>query len=1324
MAGITQTIPSYTGGISQQADHLKFPGQVRDTVNAIPDVTFGLFKRPGSERKGTTPLPNVQSDGSWFHYFRDENEGAYVGQVMTDGSVKMWRCSDGAEATIAYGLGGEVAIKKYLTRKVSAKYTRSGNTITVNTYPELHGLKVGDKRTFDFTGGATDGEYSVVAASTSIVIPNTVVHPFLGQDNKSIAFSTAPAGYSDSNVRIGSQITAITNFGNAVFGPLPKTITNITNYSGSGRLFTLEENQTENIGTPNSNNGSAGMTITSPFQFTITDSASGTIAENDCTYIATDTDEELQFLTINDTTFVNNRSADNPHTVARVNQKCTYSIPAAASTSPGTVVEVVINFPDHGLSVGDEFQVQVLTEDISSGEDVLATTIDINDGSTKVTHNTHQTENQSLTNPQVTWIDNDNIYIHIRGTVTTARSGILLFEPRTDNNPDEHFAMIQLLRTENGRQYALNINDDSVGTVTLKTATRVKIVKHTLWEGNGSGACQGIGTEVFNISSGDNDGSFNTSAVSTANDTITISNHGLEANDPVIYHVQTPGNTVITGLENKRDYYIKNPTTDTFQLIEDTDQNNATDLTGTGSNFQKITPAGTGMVIMSNGQVTTSSTGTSARKNLIFRLTVLGQQGNAPNNASVFRCTYSPEITLLHGGEGWETGDQVIVGMDIKEGGGGSTSSEVGHRIALFTIEVVDHEETSVNAKYNNGSSGLIRPTPTPFDSDTAVSADNILGGIVAELPNDITGEVIGSNLYLKSETQFNVEVVDDDLMRVMQSTINDVTRLPDQCKHGYIVQVKNSRMADEDDYYLKFEGENDLDGSGTWTECAKSRISKSLFNMPVIIQRTADNSFTVSLKTDSFFYQDRRVGDETTNPLPTFIGKRLNKVLFFRNRLAVLSGENVILSQPGTLGKPDFFAESALTVAANDPVDISSSSMFPSDLFDGIEINAGLLVFSSNQQFLLSSDDTVLNPDTAKLRSVSTYNYNQNVPPISLGTTVAYIDNSGKFSRFNEMANTAREGEPTVVESSKLVPSLLPKDLSLLTNSRENSLILMGKENSDIVFGYKYFNIGDKRQQAAWFKWKLNNPLKYHFIINDEYYFIDTDNFLQCIRIIQSDLEPSITQDNINYLIHLDNRTTISGGVYDSNTQLTTFSNVTWIPNVTTPNYDLVLVDTNEDAARVGRYAKVTMVQGSTTSFTVPGNWSSATLSIGYLYEYLVEFPQIYPIKGSGDKFQADVNSSLVVHRVKFHFGKIGLYESNLKRLGKADYPDVYDSALLNEYQVSDAPYLEEHIQTVPVYEKNENVEITLKSSHPAPATLRALSWEGDYSPRFYNRV
>ena len=46
MSSITQTIPSYVSGISQQSDYLKVPGQVNKAKNVLPDITEGLQKRP------------------------------------------------------------------------------------------------------------------------------------------------------------------------------------------------------------------------------------------------------------------------------------------------------------------------------------------------------------------------------------------------------------------------------------------------------------------------------------------------------------------------------------------------------------------------------------------------------------------------------------------------------------------------------------------------------------------------------------------------------------------------------------------------------------------------------------------------------------------------------------------------------------------------------------------------------------------------------------------------------------------------------------------------------------------------------------------------------------------------------------------------------------------------------------------------------------------------------------------------------------------------------------------------------------------------------
>tara|TARA_Y100001972_G_scaffold127958_1_gene186655 strand:+ start:615 stop:3932 length:3318 start_codon:yes stop_codon:yes gene_type:complete len=1105
MASIRQTVPAFVAGMSEQPDHLKFPGQVTEALNAIPDVTQGLYKRPGTERVKTdkSPLTNVQSGGSWFHYYRDDQEGAYIGQTAANGQVRLWKCSDGSEMDVLYGAAAWDTNKDYF---INDRVQNSG-------------------KIYDAT----------------IDINNTVAAP--------------------------------------------------THSSGTTNGWLFVENA----------------------------SAAQTRVTN---YLTTNTPEDLQFLTINDTTFVCNRDTGNANT-----------------------------------KVGN--------------------------------------------------------------TGTTP-------EP-----PEPHYAMVELLRTENGRQYGLNIYDDSAtgNLTTVNIATKVKIIDHNFDETDGSGSCPGIGTEVVTVTNHGPKHQFTSSNINASTDQFTATDHGYKNGDAVIYHkngnteLQIPSGALPSGFV----YWVRRISDDVFSLCNTKDDavnngnviNLANNQTISGTHI--IAPS---LVINSTGSLSTYTGSVATKKNLIVRLNALGQQGVSPNYSAAnegpggqnYRCSYNLEVVLLHGGEGWQKGDTARVWPAYAAEGAQNNNNAAP---AYMDIEVMEHETVQVKATISTNGDGLIRPQPTPFSADTAVTADNILGGLTQNLPSGISARVIGTGVYYSSNNPFSIEIVEEDLMRVMQKSTNDVQNLTNQCRHGYIVKIANARVSEEDDYYLRFEGENNLDGVGSWTECAKPGIPLKLTNMPLVIQRTSSTQFTVR----EFTYQNRLVGDETTNPLPSFHGSRINKVGFFRNRLAFLSGENVILCRPGTLGTPDFFVESALTVGAADPIDISAASMFPSELFDLIEINTGLLVFSSNQQFLLSTDSEILNPETAKLRSVSTYNYNIDIPPISLGTTVAYLDNSGKFSRLNEMANVQREGEPQVVEQSKIVPTLLPKKLDLLTNSRENQMILIGKTNSDTVFGYRYFNVGDKREQQAWFKWKFNNPLLYHFVINDDYFLLDTDNFLQKMSLVQADTDPSIDQDSVNYLLHLDNFTTVANGSYNATTDITTFTNQSdWIDQVTTPNGTLVVVDDNAGATRVGRYAEPTVINND--DFTLPGNWSGATLRIGYLYDYQVTFPTLYPTRQEGERSRSDVDGSLILHRLRLHFGKVGLYETKLVRSGKADYTEVYESTELDEYNVDDAPFVDEFIQTVPVYEKNTNVDITLTSTHPSPATLLAMTWEGNFTPRFYKRV
>ena len=92
MAAVTQTIPNYLGGVSNQPDDKKRPGQVTKCINAYPDATFGLTKRPGFKflatlkETGGTAFDNTDLDNAkWFYINRDADE-RYIGCIVGHGT--------------------------------------------------------------------------------------------------------------------------------------------------------------------------------------------------------------------------------------------------------------------------------------------------------------------------------------------------------------------------------------------------------------------------------------------------------------------------------------------------------------------------------------------------------------------------------------------------------------------------------------------------------------------------------------------------------------------------------------------------------------------------------------------------------------------------------------------------------------------------------------------------------------------------------------------------------------------------------------------------------------------------------------------------------------------------------------------------------------------------------------------------------------------------------------------------------------------------------------------------------------------------------------
>ena len=155
------------------------------------------------------------------------------------------------------------------------------------------------------------------------------------------------------------------------------------------------------------------------------------------------------------------------------------------------------------------------------------------------------------------------------------------------------------------------------------------------------------------------------------------------------------------------------------------------------------------------------------------------------------------------------------------------------------TIETISTSKVQGNLTGYSADIGVIRPQPTPFDTQTTITSESILGDIRKQITgndtntgNGFTVNQIGTGLHIKRSTIFNASTPVGDLLNVIAAKVNDVGDLPSQCKHGMVVEVVNSE-AEEDNHFVKFFGklktggdpdnDNDyLDGEGTWEECAK----------------------------------------------------------------------------------------------------------------------------------------------------------------------------------------------------------------------------------------------------------------------------------------------------------------------------------------------------------------------------------------------------------------------------------------------------------------------------------------------------------------------
>ena len=248
---------------------------------------------------------------------------------------------------------------------------------------------------------------------------------------------------------------------------------------------------------------------------------------------------------------------------------------------------------------------------------------------------------------------------------------------------------------------------------------------------------------------------------------------------------------------------------------------------------------------------------------------------------------YTATVTLRDGGLIKTTNKSTAEGLFIDVAIEGIT-----YRVSVEAVEPV--------STYQDVSGIAYHKTPKNPENG-AISMLTILNGLTSSVNSDlsnVTAEVIGSGLFMHGSDASGVNFLGgavNENMSVIGQKAQDVSRLPAMCKQGYVAQISNTADLETDDYYVKFEADNGVSGAGSWEECVRPHnfagtsaddamvLGLNPATMPHALVNNRNGTFsfikldeaTATARGNENYWDDRLVGDNNSNPFPTFNGTR-----------------------------------------------------------------------------------------------------------------------------------------------------------------------------------------------------------------------------------------------------------------------------------------------------------------------------------------------------------------------------------------------------------------------------------------------------------------
>lgn len=615
------------------------------------------------------------------------------------------------------------------------------------------------------------------------------------------------------------------------------------------------------------------------------------------------------------------------------------------------------------------------------------------------------------------------------------------------------------------------------------------------------------------------------------------------------------------------------------------------------------------------------------------------------------------------------------------------------------------------------------------------------------------TTAAVDSTIRIIAGADFTIILEDDfggDGLTLIRNEVSRFDELPPTAPNGYMVKVLGSVESQFDDYWVKFRTDGGASFSrGIWEETAAPGV-KYKFNtstMPLILIRQSDGSFMLKQADgttpttgqglpsgssatlyNGYKWAERLVGDDDTNPFPTFLDNKINDMVFHQNRLGFLSGENIVFSETSEFF--NFWRTTTLDLLDTDTIDVASSSPRVGKVFAAVPFNRDLVLFTPTSQMILRGGD-VLSPKSIAIIPAADFENQANVvEPIPSANSIFFTYANGTYVGMRELVpQPALDGAYYANDLTNNVSHYIPGPPTHLAATTHDNIAVMVADGN--LYCYRYFVQNNERLQSAWFRFTFNDsyPNSGAFAKCIWAGFIESDLYIVMLRTRAGLTTAYMTIEKIrmgagindtvtsgkNWITYLDQRKYYASGsgTYNGTTGLTTFTlqkPMSYAAGKTV----VVTADGYQATVSTG-----TTFAGSTAAtVSVVGDYSAKAVWIGTPYTMLYEFSTPYIRAAEGRGTAAVISGRYQLRYLTIQYAESSYFNVTVKIKNEDTYQYPFTGEFVGSALIGSTNLVSGSFR-VPIYSKNDNTIIQISNDSPLPSKLLSCEFEAFYNDR-----